>query len=145
MSESPDKPIPVYRKQFTVPPEAIDRNGHVNNVEYVRWMQDLAVKHWNSVGGQAVNEENNATWVARSHHIEYLRPAFEGDEVEAVTWVNNMRRVRSMRKYAFKRLDDGKIIARGETDWVFVDVSNGRPKAIPESVNAILPLSEDPL
>jgi acyl-CoA thioester hydrolase len=65
--------------------------------------------------------------------------------VEAVTWVNNMRRVRSMRKYAFKRLDDGKIIARGETDWVFVDVSNGRPKAIPESVNGILPLSEDPL
>ena len=145
MSEEPKLPLPVYRKEFTVPPEAIDRNGHVNNVEYVKWLQDLAVTHWNTVGGQAVNEENGATWVARSHHIEYLRPAFEGDRIEAVTWVNNMRRVRSMRKYAFRRLDDDQLIARGETDWVFVDVETGRPKSVPESVHAILPLSEDPV
>ena len=145
MSEEPKLPLPVYRKEFTVPPEAIDRNGHVNNVEYVKWMQDLAVTHWNTVGGQAVNEENGATWVARSHHIEYLRPAFEGDRIEAVTWVNNMRRVRSMRKYAFRRLDNDQLIARGETDWVFVDVETGRPKSVPESVHAILPLSEDPV
>ena len=145
MSEDPTLPLPVYRREFTVPPEAIDRNGHVNNVEYVKWMQDLAVKHWNTVGGQAVNEENGATWVARSHHIEYLQPAFEGDRIEAVTWVNTMRRVRSMRKYAFRRMDDNKLIARGETDWVFVDVQTGRPKSIPQSVHGILPLSEDPL
>ena len=145
MSEDLTLPLPVYRREFTVPPEAIDRNGHVNNVEYVKWMQDLAVKHWNTVGGQAVNEENGATWVARSHHIEYLQPAFEGDRIEAVTWVNTMRRVRSMRKYAFRRMDDNKLIARGETDWVFVDVQTGRPKSIPQSVHGILPLSEDPL
>lgn len=145
MSEEPKSPLAMYRREFTVPPEAIDKNGHVNNVEYVKWMQDLAIRHWYTVGGEDVNEENGATWVARSHHIEYLLPAFEGDRIEAVTWVNNMRRVRSMRKYAFRRLDDNKLIARGETDWVFVDVQTGRPRSIPESVHDILPLSEDPL
>jgi acyl-CoA thioester hydrolase len=145
MSENTASPIPVFRKRFTVPAEAIDRNGHVNNVEYVQWMQDLAIQHWRTVGGDAVNEANNATWMARSHHIEYLRQAFEGDEMEAVTWVHDMRRVRSLRKYAFKRLSDGQVVARGETDWVFVSVGDGRPKAIPESVNEILPLSENPL
>lgn len=145
MSERTKAPVPVYRKRFTVPGEAIDRNGHVNNVEYVKWMQDLAIQHWRSVGGDAVNEACKATWVARSHHIEYLRPAFEGDRMEAVTWVHNMRRVRSLRRYAFKRLNDGKVVARGETDWVFVSVVDGRPMAIPESVSDILPLTEDPL
>ena len=29
-----------------VAPEHIDTQGHVNNVVYVRWMQDAATAHW---------------------------------------------------------------------------------------------------
>ena len=35
----------VYRWEFQVPAAAVDANGHVNNVEYVRWMQEAAVLH----------------------------------------------------------------------------------------------------
>ena len=132
----------VYRWVFTVPDTAIDENGHVNNVRYVHWMQDLAVRHWRSVGGEAVNTANQATWVARSHHIEYRRPAFAGDTIEALTWVDNMRKVHSVRKYTFTRQEDGALLAKGETDWVFVDSVSGRPRAIPESVPEILPIAE---
>ena len=145
MSGNAASPPSVFRTAFMVPPEAIDRNGHVNNVVYVQWMQDLAVAHWNSVGGEAVNEELGCTWVARSHHIEYLRPAYEGDEIEALTWVANIGRVRSLRKYAFRRLKDGRLIARGETDWVFVSAEDGRPAAIPKAIHGILPVSADPV
>jgi acyl-CoA thioester hydrolase len=145
MSADPSNAMPVFNRLFTVPSTAIDRNGHVNNVVYVQWMQDLAVAHWNSVGGEVVNAELGCTWVARSHHIEYLRPAHEGDELEALTWVANIGRVRSLRKYAFRRTGDGRLIARGETDWVFVSVSDGRPAPIPKSIHGILPVSEDPL
>ncbi|NDV62196.1 acyl-CoA thioesterase [Puniceicoccales bacterium CK1056] len=144
MSEEDTGPIRIFQKRFTVPRTAIDRNGHVNNVVYVQWMQDLAIKHWQTVGGETVNRDNAATWVARSHHIEYLRPAFEGDELEALTWISNLRRVRSLRKYTFRRVGDKQIIARGETDWVFIDVQSGHPKPIPDSVPAILPISPDP-
>ena len=130
----------IHRVTFTVGSEAIDRNGHVNNVVYVQWMQDLAVHHWRSVGGEAVNAQLGATWVARSHHIEYLRPAFEGDEVEALTWVGDIGRVRSLRKYAFMR--GGQLIARGQTDWVFVDVASGRPRQITPEIHGILPVTE---
>ena len=34
--------IRVYTRSFTIPADAIDENGHVNNVAYVRWMQDIA-------------------------------------------------------------------------------------------------------
>ena len=134
-------PLPVFRKTFIVSEEVIDTNGHVNNVRYVHWMQDLAVEHWEQVGGMAVNQSLGCTWVARSHHIEYLKPAFAGDEVEAMTWVETIGRVRSLRKYAFRRIGETRPLAQGETDWVFVDVQTGHPRAIPRDVEDILPVT----
>jgi acyl-CoA thioester hydrolase len=72
--------------------------------------------------------------VARSHLIEYLLPAFAGEEIEIRTWIENYRRVRSLRKYEFVRVSDGKTLVKGETDWVFVDAATGSPRAIPQEV-----------
>jgi acyl-CoA thioester hydrolase len=124
----------LFRHEFTVPPEALDRNEHVNNVVYVQWMQDVAIRHSNHTGGTRAASEVGATWVVRSHRIDYLRPAFAGDRIEAVTWVANFRRVRSLRRYRFLRTADGTTLAEGETDWVFVDAKTGRPRAIPSAV-----------
>jgi acyl-CoA thioester hydrolase len=124
---------PIYVKLFTIPKTAIDENGHVNNVVYVQWMQDVAVEHYASIDGiQAQGAD--ATWVVRSHKVEYLLPAYAGEEVEIRTWVENIQRVRSLRKYEFVRKADGKTLVKGETDWVFVDVKSGRPLAIPQEV-----------
>ena len=127
---------PTYSKSFIIPSSAIDENGHVNNVAYVQWMQDAAVEHYASIGGVAV-QGPDVTWVVREHRIEYLLPAFAGEEIEIKTWVENMRRVRSLRKYEFVRKSDNKVLVRGETDWVFVDVKTGAPRAIPESVSRV--------
>ena len=135
----------VYRARFTVPEAVIDENGHVNNVAYVQWMQDVAVRHWERVGGMAVNAALGASWVARAHRIEYLAPAYAGDPVEALTWVADIGRVRSTRKYAFRRASDGVLLARGETEWVFVNASTGSPRAIPKEIPGILPVAADPL
>lgn len=64
---------------MTVPVEVIDGNGHVNNVAYVQWMQDVATLHFEALGGPAMMDRHGAAWVARSHMIEYVRPVFEGD------------------------------------------------------------------
>lgn len=66
----------IYRHEFIVPAASVDQNGHVNNVEYVKWMQEVAVMHSDTVGCAQATKEAGATWVARSHRIEYLRPAF---------------------------------------------------------------------
>lgn len=124
----------VYIHSLSVEPPAIDGNGHVNNVEYVRWMQDAAVAHSDSVGCSQLTESAGCTWVARSHHIEYLRPAFLGEHLEVRTWVADVRRIASLRKYEFHRPADGALIARGETDWVYVDATSGRPQRIPAEI-----------
>ncbi len=130
----------VYRHEFTIPESAVDQNGHVNNVVYVQWMQDVAILHSDASGGTRAMHAVKATWVVRSHQIEYLSPAFAGDEVVALTWVVNFRRVRSLRRYKFLRKGDNALLARGETDWVFVDAGSGRPRTIPDEVMRDFPL-----
>ena len=126
----------TYSKLFFIPQSAIDENGHVNNVAYVQWMQDVAIEHYASIGGiEAQGPE--ATWVVREHRIEYLLPAFAGEEIEVRTWVENIRRVRSLRKYEFIRKSDGKTLVKGETDWVFVNTKTGRPVPLPEEVTQV--------
>jgi acyl-CoA thioester hydrolase len=130
----------VFRYEFTVPREALDENGHVNNVRFVQWMQDAAVRHYEAAGGIPPTLAIGATWVVRSHTIEYLRPAFAGERIEVQTWVVDIRRVRSLRRYRFIRKADGKLLVKGETDWVFVDAKTGAPRVIPQEVASVLPL-----
>ena len=132
----------IYSKLFIIPGSAIDENGHVNNVAYVQWMQEIAVEHYASLGGIEA-QGSDATWFVREHRIEYLRPAFVGEEIEIKTWVENIRRVRSLRKYEFVRRSDGQVLVKGETDWVFVDVRTGRPLPIPEEVSSVFSLSKE--
>lgn len=126
----------IFTKTFFIPQSAIDENGHVNNVAYVQWMQDIAVEHYSSIGGVEA-QGYDATWVVREHRIEYLLPAYAGQEIEVKTWVENIRRVRSLRKYEFVRKSDSKVLVKGETDWVFVDTKTGKPLPIPEKVSRV--------
>jgi len=138
---------PVYRHEFTVSSEAIDGNGHVNNVAYVQWMQDVAIRHSDASGCAQAARDAGATWVVRKHSVEYLRPAFEGDQITVMTWVTNFRRALSLRKYKFIRTSDNTILSKGETDWVFVDAVTGRPRIIPQEVKGaftLLPQDREP-
>ena len=134
-----------FRFEITVPPEVVDENRHVNNVAYLQWMQDAAMRHSSLVGCTALTQALGATWVVRTHHIEYLSPAFAGDAITVLTWVANFRKVRSLRRYKFIRAADRAVLAQGETDWVYVDATSGRPRAIPDEIkNAFVITAEEP-
>ena len=133
----------IFINQLTVPQEAIDVNNHVNNVVYVQWMQDVAVMHSDFVGGTEEMKEWNGGWIIRSHNVEYLAPALANDQLDVITWVSNLQKIRSLRKYLFVNRNTGKVLAKGETQWVFVDVDNGRPKAIPQSLKNRFPVVSD--
>jgi acyl-CoA thioester hydrolase len=125
-----------FHYYLTVAPAAIDANGHANNVEYVRWMQDAAVAHSDAVGCTAATTAASAMWVVRSHRVEYRRPAMAGDVLRVVTWLDGFRRAFSLRRYRFERPADATVLADGETQWVLVDVTTGRPKSIPPEIVA---------
>lgn len=134
---------PIYKYRLVIPPETQDDNGHVNNVHFIQWMQDVAIRHYEHMGGRQPTQAIGGTWVVRSHRVEYLVPAFTGDRIEVRTWVANMRRVRSLRRYEFVRMSDSKLLVKGQTDWVFVDAETGRPMAVPDNITALFNLLPD--
>jgi acyl-CoA thioester hydrolase len=110
-------------------------------------MLDAAVLHADSQGCTQATKAAGATWVVRTHHLEYLRPAFAGEHICVLTWVANFRRVQSLRKYKVIRLEDNAVLAEGETDWVFVDALTGKLRSIPKEVIAafeVVPEEKEP-
>ena len=131
----------IFSCRFTIPTDAIDDNGHVNNIAYVQWMQDVAIKHSDAQGcTRELYAGLDASWVVRSHLIEYLKPAFVGEEIEIQTWVCNMKRTHSLRRYRFLRCADQTLLVRAETDWVYVDNKSGKPKKIDSAVSGAFDL-----
>ena len=124
----------VFREEVLVTPEMIDANRHVNNVVYVQWMQDIAIAHAAVTGSTAAAEVLGGSWYARSHHIDYVRAAFEGERVIMLTWIVDVQKVRSRRRYRFVRAADQAVLAQAESEWVFVDAVSGKPRAIPAQV-----------
>ena len=130
----------IYQFDIQATADVVDRNGHVNNVAYVQWLQDAAVRHAQASGCMTATTAADATWVVRSHNIEYLAPAFAGDTLTMLTWVADFRKVRSLRKYKIIRTGNQTVVARAETDWVFVNAKTGRPQTIPDAVKNTLPI-----
>lgn len=132
-----------YQYSFAVEPASIDENGHVNNVEYVRWMQEAATCHAEAMGSMAALDALDATWVVREHDIKYFKPAFEGDRIGVQTWVENFRKVRSVRRYRFLSLADYSVLAEGTTNWIFVSTKTGKPMTVPPHVQTLFTLVPD--
>ena len=127
----------VFARTFSVPEDAIDELGHVSNLKYLAWMQDIAIQH-SAARGWPVERylENGAVWVVRSHFINYLRPAFAGETITLCTWVAELKQRSSLRRYLVRRASDQQTLVEAETVWVYVDRQSGRPRRIPDELRA---------
>ncbi len=127
----------IHVKALQVGADAIDVHRHVNNQEYLRWMQEVAIEHSTLQGWPMARYlEAGASWYVRSHLIEYLRPGLLDDEIRICTWVADMETRNSLRRTLFLRAADRSILARAETRWIYVDLNNGRPLPIPDDLRA---------
>jgi len=134
---------PFFDYPHEVVAEDIDELGHAGNYHYVKWMQHAAVAHSTANGWPTEKyEELGAGWVVRAHRITYLKPAFIGDELVIRTWVASARPALSVRKYEIHHVD-GRLLARAETEWVFINYKTQRPVRIPPEVACCFELVPD--
>lgn len=129
----------IYKYSITVEEDAIDKNHHVNNVSYIQWMQDSAISHAKTLGFDFTEHlKNGTTWVAKSHQIDYLRPAFFKEEIDVFTWISDINKSKFTREYKFSRKSDNKVLARAKTDWIYFDTKANRPfKVLPDDVSTL--------
>ena len=75
----------AFEMRITAQASDIDQLGHVNNAAWVRWIQDVAITHWEKVADPA--DQNSYVWVITRHEVDYLRALGPGETVTARTWV----------------------------------------------------------
>lgn len=127
-----------FSHEITAKPEHIDELGHVNNAVWVRWIQDLAVAHWESVA--APEHVEAYIWVVIRHEIDYLLPALEGDVLTGSTWIEEPPRGARFNRYMEFAGEDGKARIRAKTTWAMIDRATGRPARVsPEVARPFLP------
>lgn len=120
----------VFTRTFDPGPSDIDDNGHVNNVVYLGWAQDLAIAHWRSRA--PAGDQDAYAWVALRHEVDYRRPLLPHECAHARTWVAD--HADGPRFDRFVRIDgpDGSMCAQVRTVWCLIEKATGRPRRVPE-------------
>ena len=132
----------IYLHEHVVHAGEIDPLGHANNVSYVQWMQDAAIAHSTAQGWPMSRYQDiGFAWVVRRHTVEYLLSAVEGNSIVIRTWVADMQRVTSLRRYEIHAGD--RLLARAETNWAFIRTADGRLSRIPHEVSSAFILMPD--
>jgi acyl-CoA thioester hydrolase len=111
--------------------------NHVNNLAYLKWMQSAAVAHSAAQGWPADRyRELGSGWVVRTHQIEYLQPALARDSIVVRTWVADLKKVTSLRRYQILRQAEDRetTLAVASTDWAFIHFATHQLKRIPAEV-----------
>jgi acyl-CoA thioester hydrolase len=122
-----------FEQRISVLPQDIDQFDHVNNVVYVRWVQEVSTAHWNSAATDAQKEAIG--WVVVRHEIDYLRSARLCDEIIARTWVGSADKNIFERHTELLRSGDLKVLARARSLWCPIDLHSRKPVRVGPDVH----------
>lgn len=131
---SASPPPAAFEILTQVLPADIDELGHVNNTVYLRWVQEVAVAHWQAVA--SAESQAAIVWVVLRHEIDFKRPALAGDEVLLRTWVGVASRLTFERYTEMRRNADGQLLAQARTLWCPLSTVTGRPQRVTAELRA---------
>ncbi|RQD57681.1 MAG: acyl-CoA thioesterase [Desulfonatronovibrio sp. MSAO_Bac4] len=127
--------IKEYQIKIKVLPSDIDELGHVNNIVYLRWVQDAAIAHWQTLAPE--EDQQRILWVVLRHEIDYKAPAVEGEEVVARTWIGRAKRLSFERNTEIMRSNDRKLLARARTIWCPINPETGKPLRVDQRIREL--------
>ena len=113
---------------------------HVNNAEYIRWVDraaELAIDHVGYTRQRLIEEDR--MWFVVRHELNYRAECFVDDELLIATWVREYSRTTSLRDTVIYRPADDRLVFDATTRWAFIDLSTRRPIRIPAEVQDIVP------
>lgn len=129
-----------FELSIDVAPDDVEELDHVNNVVYLRWVQNAAAAHWRALA--PADDLAAIAWVVLRHEIDYKKPARAGDALIARTWVGPATRLSYERHTQILRASDRELLAQARTMWCPVSVATGRPTQISDAARAIFSAAE---
>ncbi|MCC6772398.1 MAG: acyl-CoA thioesterase [Gemmatimonadaceae bacterium] len=127
----------VHEIPIVVGAADIDDMDHVNNVVYLRWVQEVALAHWRA--SAMAEMQAMLAWVATRHELDYLRAAVIGDALVARTWIGTVDSRRFERLTEIVRVADGAVLLRARTLWLLLNRATGRVTRISPALLACFP------
>ncbi|MBM4051314.1 MAG: acyl-CoA thioesterase [Planctomycetes bacterium] len=101
--------------------------AHVNNAEYVRWVDELAALHAVELGhGRPEMLHTGRMWFVARHELDFRAECFAGDHLHAATWIERVDGARAWRRTAIWRPTE-QIVLTALTAWALVDLASRRP------------------
>ncbi|MBX3028496.1 hypothetical protein KF840_26680 [bacterium] len=115
----------MHESTFPVRIFDVDAFGELRTPVLLRFLWQSASDASTAVGYDLEWYERAGTlWIIRRTRVEMLAPIRYRDALTVRTWVADIRRVRSQRRYEVRNGDD-RPVASATTDWVYVDLARG--------------------
>lgn len=121
-----------HEKTIRVVKEHLDELNHVNNVQYVHWIQDIAREHWRQLASEEMVKKY--IWFVVNHNITYKNAAMLNDEITIRTHVARTEGCFSIRAVKMFNKNTGTIYVHSETKFCLINIENGKPLRIPEHI-----------
>lgn len=128
-----DPTTPRHEHAIAVDAQDIDFMGHVNNANYLNWVQDAVLAHWQKIAPPHAVATH--LWVALKHEITYRKPAFLNDNVIASVVVEKVQGASAFYDTVIKRGEE--VLAEVKSRWCCIDAETLRPARIAEEVAAL--------
>ena len=125
----------ILFKEIIVTKEHLDELQHVNNVQYVQWLQDIAKEHWYKNSTEEIN--NKYFWVVASHHIDYKNSAVLHDVITIKTYVSESKGVISTRIVEMTNAKSNKLIVKAKTEWCLINSKTLKPSRIGSEIASL--------
>jgi acyl-CoA thioester hydrolase len=125
----------IFTQRFPVDAADIDELGHVNNIVYLRYAQEIAIAHWRARAAPEMVEA--FVWVVMRHEVDYRAPLTLGDEAEVRTWVDAAPRGPAWARFVeISKADADKPAAQIKSNWCLLDAATRRVKRVPPEMAA---------
>lgn len=108
----------------------IDFAGHVSNISYLRWLEDMRLKLFEKYFSLRKFLANGKCPVISQTKIEYRRPIKLFQEPHGEMWIEHMGNT-SMTIRGTIYVED-KLTTEAEFTAVFIDLATGKPTRLPD-------------
>lgn len=123
-----------FTRTITAGAADIDELGHVNNAVWVRWIQEIAVAHWQAAA--PAEQQAAYIWVVTRHEIDYRGNLHAGESVTAETWVPDPPKGARFDRHMRFVGADGKVLVEAVTTWALLDRASGRLLRVRDDIAA---------
>ncbi len=128
-----------FRWRHSVRRYELDASNHAAIAAYFNWLEEATYHYADVVGyGMERLREENFIVLQRRHDAEFFEPAWYGDEIEIVSRLVEVRRVRGTWVHEIYRVGSRTMLARDYSTGAFMDWGGNIKPALTPMMDALM-------